>query len=327
VDTLRNTVFFLGWNHDVVALDATTGRIKWRNKTYVSSGRAFGRNMTVIGDVVAVGDDYVFAFQASTAQKLWQRDGGTRDIASDRRAFYLSYGGYITKVDPITGVELWSRNVAPTDTAVVAFHPAVVDGRVFVCANRYDGPRGRGMLVALSASTGDVLWRYHYAPEAGPTWCFDAVASINGLVVQAITDQRVVAHDPVTGQVRWSVSVPNRGGLSWAVSDGTHLVVTLMSAERILRLNPVDGSTMWSTYFPGSLLAPGVMADGVLLLTNFPPVVAYDLATGAVLWVRPDTTQYSIGGSPPYYVYGPPNIHNGVAYWIATDGIRARRLQ
>jgi hypothetical protein len=45
-----------------------------------------------------------------------------------------------------------------------------------------------------------------------------------------------------------------------------------------------------------------------------------------VKWARPDPKHYE-RFDPPYYVYGPPNIHNGVAYWIATDGIRARRLQ
>jgi outer membrane protein assembly factor BamB len=108
-------------NSNVYALDASTGRLRWRHRYGRASG---GPNGLALGDGRVYGntDTTTFALDVRTGRELWRRP------LTSRR-------------NPIT------------------IAPAVAGGLVFTSTTG-QAPGGRGVLVALDAETGRVRWRF-----------------------------------------------------------------------------------------------------------------------------------------------------------------------
>lgn len=341
VDTSGKVIFWYTSTRDLVALDAATGKEKWRTKVIDAGVGAMGEDIAVVGDVVAVGDVDVFAFRASTGERLWRHgrfpggNEGTRPLGHDDTAFYLAgVDGLLTKVDARTGRDIWVRSLAHGDSAVAAFGPVVHANRVFACANRYAHTAGidRGALSAFDKESGALLWRVAYEPNRNvASWCFSQVAAINGLVASGISDGRVVAHDPATGAIRWTTLgelTGNNGELVYVASDGTSLVSVSSGTSRATRIDGLTGRVIWrNSGSEGSPLSAPQVSGSTAVVTHALEMAAYDVATGSVLWKRPGASERSLGGVPNYRIRADALVHAGVAYIVADDGIRAQRLR
>jgi hypothetical protein len=44
-------------------------------------------------------------------------------------------------------------------------------------------------------------------------------------------------------------------------------------------------------------------------------------------WERPDRSEFTIGGDQPYRVHFAALVAGGVAFWMGTDGIRAKEIK
>jgi outer membrane protein assembly factor BamB len=339
IDTTGTVIFYYNTFRDLIALEAETGKVKWRTNVVSAGSGAFGTDIAVAGDVVAVGDVDVFAFRASTGERLWRHgralgNEGERPIATDGKYFYLAgVDGRVSKVEPVSGQDVWVASLAHGDSAVAAFGPTVVGERVFACGNRYQQGIAKGALSALNKETGELLWRFYYEPDRADrdfTRCFSQVAAISGLIVSAVGDGRIVAHDPANGTIKWTSPAEHgnesTGDFRYVASDGSVLVATSAGKELVTRLDPATGAVLWRARTPGSPLAAAQIGAGAALVSHQPPVVAYDLSNGAVLWARPDESE-RISGIIPYRVRSPPLVHNGVAYFVGTDGLRAKRIR
>ena len=62
-------------------------------------------------------------------------------------------------VDATSGKRLWSRRLAGPFEQFIAIAPVVDRGRVYVSTQGFP-PGGRGVLYALSAETGRIVWRF-----------------------------------------------------------------------------------------------------------------------------------------------------------------------
>ena len=164
------------------------------------------------------------------------------------------------------------------------------------------------------------------------TWCFGPVVEISGLIVSAVHDGRIVAHDPATGATRWTSPsekpiMEAGGAFRFVATVGEFLIASSAGSQNVTRINPNTGEVLWRTRHEGSALAPASIGSGIALVTHQPPVVAYDLTTGLIEWVRPTASQNSPGGSPPFRVFGAPLVSNGVAYFASTHGLHAKRIK
>lgn len=340
IDSSAGLVFYYTTIRDLVALEAKTGKVRWRTTVENLGSGAAGTDIAVAQGVVAVGDIDVYGFRAATGERLWRRTGfttneGERPIATDGESFFTStVDGRFFRVDPQSGNTVWSASLAHGDSAVSAFGSAVFDDAAYVCSKRaYVGVQ-KGSLSAFNKHTGARLWRFDYEPETPlrpVTWCFSSVASANGYVVAAIQDGRIIAHDPATGAIRWTS--PGELGTSDLrfVASGRGVVIGISAGtERVTRLDPQNGQVLWRNRTPGSPIGPStpvaIGADAVVV-THSTPAVAYDLATGEIVWKRPDSTEYDIGGAPPYRVRASPAIYDGVVYMVGTDGLRAKKIR
>jgi alcohol dehydrogenase (cytochrome c) len=143
--------------NDVIALDATTGRIRWTYRHVITQraldfccGRV-NRGLAILGDTLFMGtlDARLLAINASTGKVVWNTM-----VAS--------------VTDPVCkGSYCYS----------ITHAPLVVKDKVIVGTAGGDGPI-RGFIAAFDAATGKEAWRFHTIPAEGEpgneTWSGDS---------------------------------------------------------------------------------------------------------------------------------------------------------
>ncbi len=154
---------------------------------------------TVAGGTVYVPDwgGKLWAVSAATGRALWSRtitsyDGIPGDVSRTSPAYYdgelvigtgantLSnlQGAYVIGISARTGAMRWRTEVDPDPATIVTGAPTVDDGVVYVGTsskeeNLSTTPVFRGSVLALSAGTGQVLWRTYTVPAGytgGAVW-------------------------------------------------------------------------------------------------------------------------------------------------------------
>src|SRR5437660_5546051 len=66
-----STAFFLSKRHEVVALHAQSGQVRWRASTGQSGESTNGSAVALASDIVAAGDYNVVAFDRATGELRW----------------------------------------------------------------------------------------------------------------------------------------------------------------------------------------------------------------------------------------------------------------
>jgi outer membrane protein assembly factor BamB len=167
-----------------------------------------------------------------------------------------------------TGTPVWIHREAtrysdPYVGAGPRATPALADGRVYALG-------ATGILNALDARDGTVVWSRHPAPDAGvPLWGFvGSPLVVDDLVI--VYTESLVAYDGATGAPRWTVT--DIGG-----SYGSPQLSTLHGAAQILLQRNAgatgfalaDGARLWEHPWPGiGILQPVLTADGDLLVST-----------------------------------------------------------
>lgn len=179
-------------------------------------------------------DEVVSCYEASTGEPVWRH----RDAAR----FWESNGG-----------------AGPRGT------PALSDGRVYTLG-------GTGILNALDAADGSVVWSRNAASDTGaklPGWGFSGSPLVVDDVVVVATSGALVAYDRATGEPRWKGPA---GGTGYS---SPHLV-TLDGVAQILQLSgdgaasvaPADGALLWEHPWSGyPIVQPALTADGDVLIS------------------------------------------------------------
>lgn len=142
---VNGTMYLTSNTDQVMAVDAATGKLKWRYSPAVNfynaisgggGGVATNRGVTVANGKVYLltFDNQLIALQASTGEKLW------------RSVVASSKGGY-SETSP----------------------PAYWDGMLFVGSAESDSGE-RGFVAAYNANNGKQIWRYFTVPAPGHGW-------------------------------------------------------------------------------------------------------------------------------------------------------------
>jgi outer membrane protein assembly factor BamB len=220
------------------------------------------------------------------ARELWRRPIGSGfsgvSVVGGRGYTALSDGTRDQAVafDVATGRELWRTPLGETyrghdgsrDGPIST--PTVEGGRVFLV-----GPLG--LLVALDANTGRVVWSHDLPKEYGaavPSYGFatSPLAVGKRVIVQVGGEKQnyLVAFEQASGKVAWSVS-PGAGAVYaspvLATVQGVEQLVTV-SADKVLGLSPADGSLLWSHPRPKEnepSRGPVVLPDGRVFVPSW----------------------------------------------------------
>jgi outer membrane protein assembly factor BamB len=238
---------------EIVALDALTGKLRWRHTLAPSESSPL-----VLGGVVYVGDwsGRVYAFDEKTGRIRWTYKTGDAVkggvAASGARLFVGSYDHHIYSLDTRTGRLLWRGSVQERLGSLGRFYatPAVAYGRVYVGATDgkvYSFGASSGQLLwsrstgsyvygspaiwqrrvyvgsydgnfyALNAATGEVVWRFAAnGPISG------SATVIGGLVYFSSLRGRTYALDAATGDLKWTF---RDGAYAGVINDAARLYV------------------------------------------------------------------------------------------------------
>jgi outer membrane protein assembly factor BamB len=129
-----------------------------------------------------------------------------------------------------------------------------------------------GIVNALDADTGAVVWSHNAASEAAmktPTWGFASSPLVVGDLVIVGVSGRLVAYDRVTGAPRWMG--PSRGSSYSSprlmTIDGVAQVL-LLSATGATSVALADGALLWEHQWKGyPIVQPNLTAEGDVLMS------------------------------------------------------------
>ncbi|MEZ5102626.1 MAG: PQQ-binding-like beta-propeller repeat protein [Thermoleophilia bacterium] len=232
----------------VLALDAATGKEKWRFEAGVVESSPL-----VVDGTVYVGswDRNVWAIDAATGKPRWSYPTGDRvkgSVSFRNGVVYVgSYDGRLYALDARTGKLRWRASGRSGILSGSRFYstPALAYGRVFV------GDLN-GSVYAYGAQTGDLIWsrstdRYVYSSPA--VW--------NRTVFVGSYDGTLYAFDAATGDTRWEFDAGGPISGSPVVMAGLVYVSTF--DERTYAVNAETGKRVWE--FKDGQYSP-IVTDG-----------------------------------------------------------------
>lgn len=254
----------------------------------------------IIGDRILIQDlsSNVRSFDRATGALVWEHridkliTGPSGVAAGWGRAFAAKGMKEVMALDLATGEEQWSVPIVDTPTGGIDIQPQVAAGLVLVSTVpvSYDGVYtggDRGILTAIDATTGAVVWRFDTTTDdlwgnpavnsGGGAWFPPSVDPVAGIVYwgtgnpapfpgtpeqpngssrpgpNLYTDS-VVALDLRTGELRWFHQVTSHDIFD---RDQTHtmlvptargtLVVSAGKSGVVVGLDPASGEVRWST--------------------------------------------------------------------------------
>ena len=284
--------FVLTQGHEVLALDARTGTLRWHRRTGGSGSTPRGSVVRLVRGLVIVGDGDVVAFDRDSGDVRWRFAAGDAagvflGAADEALVFSGSVTGTVHAIDAASGAARWSRRLGRG--AGTVFPPAVSeDGAVVVSHTTTQGAL-RGGLTVLDRH-GGVRWRLAFERGVGAAGAPVATA---GLVIAVRTDGEIVAFDVRTGrrQWNWPKAAPSplrphgTRDLRALVAAGDVLVAGSMSGE-LVAYDVRSGAERWR-YRSGPEGAPlrlRAIGDTVVAPYTDGTVVALDAATGVERW-------------------------------------------
>ena len=284
-------------DHNVYALNATTGALIWSYSTghIVDSSPAVADGVVYVGSV----DSKVYALNASTGTLVWNYTTGNYIQCSPTVAYGKVYvgssDGKVYALNASTGTLVWNY----TTGSWVLSSPAV-DGDMVYVGNGY------GIVYALNATTGALKWSYETEGWNG-VWASPAIDS--GIVYVAsiqMEHSTVYALNATTGTLVWSY-YQGMGGIhsSPAVANG---VVYIYSTDYgMYALDATTGALIWSIRGGGESSSSPAVVDGMVFVGSVPfynTVCALNATTGALIWT------YATGGK----VDSSPAVANGMVF-------------
>jgi outer membrane protein assembly factor BamB len=157
----------------------------------------------------------------------------------------------------------WESNAGAGPRAT----PTLGNGRVYTLG-------ATGILNALDARNGAVVWRRNAAADAGmkvPGWGFASSPLVVDDAVVVAAAGRLVAYDIATGAPRW---LGPDGGASYSspqlLTIGGVAQILLMSGHGATSVSPAGGTLLWEHPWPSDvrIVQPALTADGGVLMSG-----------------------------------------------------------
>ncbi|MEJ2663137.1 MAG: PQQ-binding-like beta-propeller repeat protein, partial [Spirochaetia bacterium] len=322
------TVYFGSNDMSFYALEARSGREKWRFKTggNVRSSAAAAYGMVFFDSY----DGYLYALNAKSGELKWRFDLLKESGDAGRRIKFYPGDDFTSSpvvengvvyigarnpvycffaVDAFSGNEKWS--FSPPEVNFVRSSP-VIAGDMVLFGSDYN------KMYALDKHNGSLCWEL--ATERPIN--YGAAVDENGIVYFACKDHACYAVDGGSGELIWKNTLTPADSVTWvsgfpALGDNglLYIGVSGYSGEgfhRLYALDRKDGRVAWE-FMPGGWVWSSAfyVKDTVYVGGGQSGnVYALDAATGGELW------SYTTGGA----VYSSPLVRDGVLYIGSADG-------
>jgi outer membrane protein assembly factor BamB len=210
-DADETSAYFLTKSHEVLAVDAATGVVRWRRPTFEEGDTVSGISLLVAGQSVVVGDYNLLAFDCRTGSLRWRfipaegyGPGIYLGAVAGGVALTGSPSGHVYAVDVDSGALRWSTAVASNTT----IYAPVAAGEVVAAGfTEFTAPT-RGGVVLLSADTGRVRWKRSFPVPDDPLLSTNSAGGpvfFGETVIASGGDGRIHAFDVTSGELRWTL--------------------------------------------------------------------------------------------------------------------------
>ena len=267
------------------ARDAAAGG-EWTSFTHDHSNSRYQAGSTITADNVAA------------LERAWsfrtREDVTSTPVVRDGRVYFADWGGNVYAVEVASGALVWQQKVAGAVSSTLLLS----HGRVYVGI----GPNKKTRVVALSQSTGKLLWSTRLHGTVHGAW--SSPTEMNGLIYIGIASANrepmndaakagsVFALDAKSGKLRWQVTTGGTGGGAgvWGsvVGDPERNAIYFGAGNAY---SPF-GTTKYSY-----------------------SIVSLDAGTGQENWFYPAYTSWGTGGDLDFG--STPNLFS----YVGTDGV------
>jgi outer membrane protein assembly factor BamB len=224
-----------GLDGEVVALDARTGKVRWRHRIGPSE-----TSLLVANGIVYAGDwnGYVYALSAKTGREIWRfRTGGQVKGAlalSGRRLYVGSYDHHLYALGARTGRLIWRGSAQERLGGRGTFYstPAAAYGRVYIGSTD-------GKVYSFGAATGQVRWS-----QSTGGYVYGSPAVWDKRILVGSYSGRFYSLDAATGDIQWQFKA--NGPISGSATVLGGLVYFSTLKGRTYALDPRTGRQVWS---------------------------------------------------------------------------------
>jgi outer membrane protein assembly factor BamB len=188
---------------EVIALKRENGDTLWRTAVSSEVLAAPAGNDEVV--VARAGDGWLFGLAAGDGQRLWSFEraaptltlrGVSRPLVSDGRVYVGLDTGKVAALALDSGNLLWEQTVGQPGGRSEVERLVDVDADLVLSGNTLYAVSYAGQLMALDASSGEILWKHELASYSGFVLEGDRLYASD-------REGRVTALDPANGDVIW----------------------------------------------------------------------------------------------------------------------------
>jgi outer membrane protein assembly factor BamB len=251
-----------GLTGEVVALDAVTGKVRWKVSMAPTESSPL-----VAGGLVYVGDwsGKLYALNAKSGRVVWTYQTGDKvkdGVAyAGGRVYFGSYDHHVYALNARTGRLVWKTSAQQRLGATGTFYstPAVAYGRVYIGGTD-------GKMYSFGATSGKLRWSHGTG-----SYVYASPAVWNRRVFAGSYDGTFYSWDAATGDVRWKFKTAGPISGSAVVING--VVYVACFGGRTYGLDARTGKLLW--VFKRGRYA-GVVADTVrLYLVGYGRIFAF----------------------------------------------------
>src|SRR5579864_8986690 len=217
-------------------------KVRWRFRLHanVTDFGAITSNPIIEGNRVYLQDSTssVYALDARSGALVWKHslddpNDGPNGLSISGSRIYGATDTTAFALDAATGRPLWSRRLAGQFEQFVAIAPIVDRGRVYVSTQGFP-PGGRGVLYALSAATGRIVWRFQTIKER---WAHPESSGGGGSWYAVSIDEQ--------GNVYAGIANPGTWGGSSASPNGGSFPGPALYTDSLVVLAGATGKLLW----------------------------------------------------------------------------------
>ena len=197
-------------------------------------------NPIIRGNTVYLQDSSssVYALDVESGALRWKHtfdapNDGPNGLAISGSRVYGATDTTALALDAETGRLLWSRRLASRNEQFVGIAPIVDRGRVYVSTQGFT-PGGRGVLYALSATTGKIVWRFQTIKVP---WPHPESSGGGGAWYAVSIDER--------GNVYAGIANPGPWGGSKASPNGRSFPGPALYTDSLVVLAGATGKLLW----------------------------------------------------------------------------------
>lgn len=271
----------------------------------ISAYGAAASNPIIVGDKVFLQDlsCNVFCLHLQTGEIIWSKLYNVSEIVGPNgpavgwgKVFVASDLYNITALDAQTGDEIWTARLSDVPTTGIDIQPVVYDGIVYVSTvpgtgDVFYAPGGIGVIYALDAETGQVVWSFSTV-DSDDLWGHPEVNSGGGAWYPPAVDVQ-------TGLIFWGIGnpAPFPGTEEWP--SGSSRPGPNLYTDSMLTLDHLNGELVWfRQVLPHDLFDHDFQISPILAELNISgseqavvfgagklgKVYAFNRSTGEIIW-------------------------------------------